>query len=158
MAKAMQGNSYAEAFQNGFGATRRFLVSRGAPIDEAEEIAQAAWARGWEYRGQLRDPGLVSFWVNSIARNLFRARFRRAPVTPLDHASEPSYAFNTDAIDVRTMLGHCSHRDRVLFEKMLEGYSAEEIAQTAGITSTGIRVRLLRARQVIREKTMAVSA
>ena len=62
------------------------------------------------------------------------------------------------AIDVRTMLGHCSHRDRALFEKMLEGYSAEEIAQTAGITSTGIRVRLLRARQAIREKTMAVSA
>ena len=38
------------------------------------------------------------------------------------------------------------------------GLSAEEIAQTAGITSTGIRVRMLRARQVIREKTMAVSA
>ena len=73
---SMHGNSYAEAFQNGFGATRRFLVSRGAPIDEAEEIAQAAWARGWEYRAQLRDPGLVSYWVNSIARNLFRARFR----------------------------------------------------------------------------------
>ena len=70
----MQGNTYAEAFQNGFGATRRFLISRGAPLDDAEEIAQAAWARGWEYREQLRDPGLVGFWVNSIARNLFRAR------------------------------------------------------------------------------------
>jgi RNA polymerase sigma factor (sigma-70 family) len=148
----MHGNSYAEAFQNGFGATRRFLVSRGAPLDEAEEIAQAAWARGWEYRAQLRDPGLVSFWVNSIARNLFRARFRRAAAVPLELTREPSYAFNTDSIDLRTMLDQCSDRDRVLLERVLEGYSAEEIARTTGITSTGIRVRLLRARQGMREK------
>jgi RNA polymerase sigma factor (sigma-70 family) len=148
----MHGNSYAEAFQNGFVATRRFLVSRGAPLDEAEEIAQAAWARGWEYRAQLRDPGLVSYWVNSIARNLFRARFRSAAAVPLELTKEPSYAFNTDSIDLHTMLEHCSARDRALFERMLEGYSAEEIARTSGITSTGIRVRLLRARQGIREK------
>jgi DNA-directed RNA polymerase specialized sigma24 family protein len=157
MGQSMQGTSYAEAFQNGFGATRRFLISRGAPLDVAEEIAQAAWARGWEYRAQLRDPGLVSYWVNSIARNLFRARFRRAAVTPLEHANEPSYAFNTDGIDLRMMLGRCSHRDRALFERMLEGYSAEEIARSSGITSTGVRVRMLRARQAIREKMSPVS-
>ena len=72
----MKRNEYADAFQNGYSATRRFLLSRGAAIEEAEEIAQAAWVRGWEYRDQLRDPSMVSFWVNSIARNLFRARFR----------------------------------------------------------------------------------
>src|SRR5258708_18374421 len=145
----MQRHAYAYAFQNGFGATRRFLISRGAPLDEAEEIAQAAWARGWEYREQLRDPGLVSFWVNSIARNLFRARFRAAIAVPLEMAKEPSYAFDTDTIDLHRMLDHCSQRDRVLFERTLEGYSAEEIARTAGISSTGIRVRLLRARQTL---------
>jgi RNA polymerase sigma factor (sigma-70 family) len=154
----MHGNAYAEAFQNGFGATRRFLISRGAPLDEAEEIAQAAWARGWEYREQLRDPGLVSFWVNSIARNLFRARFRAAIAVPLELAKEPSYAFDTDTIDLRTMLGRCSHRDRALFERTLEGYSAEEIAQSAGISSTGIRVRLLRARQSLRQKMTPAGA
>ena len=148
----MQGTAYAEAFQNGFGATRRFLISRGAPLDEAEEIAQAAWVRGWEYREQLRDPGLVSFWVNSIARNLFRARFRVAITVPLELAREPSYGFNTDSIDLRTMLGRCSHRDRALFERTLEGYSADEIANGSGISSTGIRVRMLRARQSMRQK------
>ncbi len=75
----MLRTDYAEAFETGYGATRRFLLARGAPLEEAEEIAQAAWARGWEFREQLRDPGLVSYWVNSIARNLFRARFR-API------------------------------------------------------------------------------
>jgi DNA-directed RNA polymerase specialized sigma24 family protein len=154
----MQRNAYAEAFQNGFGATRRFLISRGAALDEAEEIAQAAWARGWEYREQLRDPGLVGFWVNSIARNLFRARFRAGIPVPLELAKEPSYAFDTDTIDLRTMLGRCSHRDRALFERTLEGYSAEEIARGAGISSTGIRVRLLRARQSMRQRMTPAGA
>ena len=154
----MQGNAYAEAFLAGFGATRRFLISRGAPLDEAEEIAQAAWARGWEYREQLRDPGLVSYWVNSIARNLFRARFRGAVAVPLEQTHEPSYAFDTGTIDLHRLLDRCSHRDRVLFERTLEGYSAEEIARTAGISSTGIRVRLLRARQTLREKLATAAA
>jgi len=56
---AMERADYAVAFENGYGATRRFLLSRGAGFEEADEIAQAAWVRGWEYREQLRDPSLV---------------------------------------------------------------------------------------------------
>jgi RNA polymerase sigma factor (sigma-70 family) len=127
------------------------LLARGVPLEEAEEIAQAAWVRGWEYREQLRDPGLVSFWVNSIARNLFRARFRGPQTAQLDGTS-PSYQMDLDAIELRRMLESCSRRDRALLERSLAGYSAEEIARNEGITSTGIRVRLLRIRQNLREK------
>ena len=154
----MQAPAYAEAFQNGFGATRRFLISRGAALEEAEEIAQAAWARGWEYREQLRDPGLVSYWVNSIARNLYRARFRSSVPVPLEHIQEPSYAFDTSSIDLRRMLDACSQRDRALLERTLQGYTAEELSRTAGISSTGIRVRLLRARQTLRQKLSIAAA
>jgi DNA-directed RNA polymerase specialized sigma24 family protein len=37
-----------------------------------------------------------------------------------------------------------------LLEQSLEGYSAEEIARSEGITPTGIRVRLLRIRTALR--------
>src|SRR6202166_5386414 len=154
----MKRNEYSDAFQNGYSATRRFLLSRGAALDEAEEIAQAAWARGWEYREQLRDPGLVSYWVNSIARNLYRARFRTAAPVPLEHIQEPSYAFDTDSIDLRKMLDTCSNRDRALLERTLQGYTAEELSRTARITSTGIRVGLLRARQTLRQKLSIAAA
>jgi DNA-directed RNA polymerase specialized sigma24 family protein len=154
----MQGNVYAEAFQTGFGATRRFLISRGAALEEAEEIAQAAWARGWEFREQLRDPDLVSYWVNSIARNLYRARFRSAAPVPLEHVQEPSYAFDTSAIDLRKLLEACSDRDRALLERTLQGYTAEELSHAAGISSTGIRVRLLRARHSLRAKFAQAAA
>ena len=56
------------------------------------------------------------------------------------------------AIELNGLLQHCSLRDRDLVEKSLEGYSAEEIAKDAGITPTGIRVRLLRVRQSLRRK------
>jgi RNA polymerase sigma factor (sigma-70 family) len=148
---AMRRNQYAEAFQNGFPATKRFLLSRGAALEEAEEIAQAAWARGWEYRDQLRDPGLVGFWVNSIARNLFRAKFRMKTTVPIDGVDAP-YTMNLDEIDLRRLLERCSPRDRDLLERSLEGYSAEEIAKNEGITSTGIRVRMLRIRQSLRDR------
>jgi RNA polymerase sigma factor (sigma-70 family) len=146
----MKRNEYADAFQKGYSATRRFLLSRGAALDEAEEIAQAAWVRGWEYREQLRDPSMVNFWVNSIARNLFRARFRTPPVIPLE-GIDPSYSMSLEEqIEVRRMLERCPPRDRALLEKSLAGYSAEEIAKDEGISSTGIRVRMLRIRQGIR--------
>jgi RNA polymerase sigma-70 factor (ECF subfamily) len=148
----MERTEYAVAFESGYGATRRFLLSRGAGIDEADEIAQAAWVRGWEYRQQLRDPSLVSYWVNSIARNLFRARFRTAPMTSLD-GIDPSYSMSLEKeIDLNRMLDSCPGKDRALIEKSLSGYSAEEIAETEGISSTGIRVRLLRIRQNLRQE------
>lgn len=148
----MERKDYGLAFQNGYGATRRFLLANGAALDEAEEIAQAAWVRGWEYRDQLRDPAMVGFWVNSIARNLFRARFRGPVATSID-GLHPSYTMDMDALELRRLLERCSHRDRLLLERNLEGYSAEEIAREAGITSTGIRVKLLRIRNSLRQQT-----
>jgi RNA polymerase sigma factor (sigma-70 family) len=147
----MLRNDYAQAFETGYSATRRFLLARGAPLEEAEEIAQAAWARGWEFRDQLRDPGLVSYWVNSIARNLFRARFR-APIQTEMEDADAAYTLDVDAIEVLRLLDRCSQRDRALLEQSLEGYSAEEIARAEGITPTGIRVRLLRIRSALRDK------
>jgi RNA polymerase sigma factor (sigma-70 family) len=149
--EVMLGTEYAQAFETGYGATRRFLLSRGAPMEEAEEIAQAAWVRGWEYREQLRDPGLVSYWVNSIARNLFRARFRAPLQAEMDDANA-AYTLDLDSIEIGRLLARCPIRDRHLLEQSLEGYSAEELAQTEGITPTGIRVRLLRIRQSLREQ------
>jgi DNA-directed RNA polymerase specialized sigma24 family protein len=148
----MQAKVYAEAFETGFGATRRFLISRGLDAEEAEEIAQDAWVRGWEHRSQLREPRLVSFWVNAIARNLFRAKFRAPLRVPIGENQDPVYTMSLDLIELNRLLESCSTRDREMLEQILEGYSAEEISKTSGISSTGVRVRMLRARQALRRK------
>jgi len=69
----------------------------------------------------------------------------------------PSYTMDLDRIELNRMLEHCPRNDRALLKRSLEGYSAEEIARSAGITSTGIRVRLLRIRQSLRDR-MAMAA
>ena len=106
----MERKDYGEAFLRCYGATRRYLLASGAAIDEAEEIAQAAWVRGWEYRDQLRDPAMVGFWVNSIARNLFRARFRGAIAMPIDGV-QPSYTMDLETLELRRLLDRCTQRD-----------------------------------------------
>ncbi len=152
----MERKDYGEAFVTGYTATRRFLLALGAAMEMADEIAQAAWVRGWEYRDQLRDPGMVGFWVNSIARNLYRAQFR-GPITMPMEGLNPSYTMELNTLELKRLLDRCPLRDRKLLERNLQGYSAEEIAQESGITSTGIRVRLLRIRNSLREQTAAAA-
>src|SRR5258708_34641665 len=125
----MHCEEFATAFPAGYKSTCRFLISRGAPATEAEEIAQAAWARGWEHRDQLRNPTLVGYWVNSIARNLFRAKFRAPIIVALEPYQDPGYVMSMAGIELRQMLDACSLRDRQMLEKILEGYSAEEIGR-----------------------------
>lgn len=152
----MRSKPYAEAFENGFPGTMRFLRSRGADLAEAEELAQAAWARGWEHRDQLRHANVVVFWVNSIALNLLRAKFRIRATTPIDGV-DAHYTMDLRAIDLHRLLERCSRRDRDLLEKSLEGHSTEELAKNLGITSTGVRVRMLRIRKRLRGR-IGVSA
>jgi DNA-directed RNA polymerase specialized sigma24 family protein len=150
--KPMKQDEYGVAFESGYSATRRYLLANGAPVEEAEEIAQAAWVRGWEYRAQLRDPRMLGFWVNSIARNLFRARFRGPLKVSID-GQNPAYQMDMASFELRRMMERCSRKDQSLIQKTLEGYSTEEMARDAGITPTGIRVRLLRIRQSLRAQT-----
>ena len=51
----MTREEYGKAYQKGYNLTVRFLVSRGLAYDAAQETAQAAWVKGWERIGQLRD-------------------------------------------------------------------------------------------------------
>lgn len=146
----MTQTQYADAYIRGFELTQRFLVSRGISYDTAEESAQAAWARGWEYRHQLRDPTRLLTWVNRIALNLFRNSLRRREVgetaveTPVLPQASPL------TIDVRRALAKCVPADRDMIEKTyLAGYTSVELGQQNGCTAGAVRIRILRARRRI---------
>ncbi len=145
-------NDYAEAFETGYSGTRRFLLARGAPLEEAEEIAQAAWARGWEFRDQLRDPGLVGYLGKFHREKFVPGSFSRAASKPRLKMAMPSTLSTSMPSKLGRLLDRCPQRDRQLLEQSLEGYSAEEIADSEGITPTGIRVRILRIRQMLRDQ------
>src|SRR6185437_12698289 len=89
----MSREEYSQAYSVGFESTVRLLLSRGADRDRAREASQAAWAKGWECRHQLRQPRKVLAWVNTIALNIFR-NLRRHPMLQLSAEPRLSWATN----------------------------------------------------------------
>jgi RNA polymerase sigma factor (sigma-70 family) len=146
----MTTEDYGKAYQRGYNLTVRFLVSRGLPYDAAQETAQAAWVKGWERIGQLRDQSMVLTWMNSIALNIHRSYIRREPLLQaLPELSTPPKV-NLAAIDVRRILKSCKHNDRMVLQRhYLEGFKVQEIAEQQGWTETAVRIRLLRARRTV---------
>lgn len=126
----------------------RFLLSRGVQRDNAIEVAQAAWVRGWERLSQLRDEELVTTWINTIALNLYRGALRGAPLNlPHLEIRDRTVSIDLAAIDMARILGFCRRQDRMLLEQCLSGASMAEIAHKNGVSETAIRIRLLRARR-----------
>jgi RNA polymerase sigma factor (sigma-70 family) len=146
----MTRDEYGAAYQKGYGLTVRFLISRGLAYDVAQDTAQAAWTRGWERLGQLRDPRMVLTWMNSIALNIHRSFLRREPLFHTLPEIPTPPKINLAAIDARRILQCCKKKDRIVLEgHYLEGFKVQEIASEHGWTETAVRIRLLRARRSV---------
>ncbi|MCW5965523.1 MAG: RNA polymerase sigma factor [Bryobacterales bacterium] len=143
---------FAQAFQTHFRKTLRFLRSRGASEDLAEEVAQEAWARGWERLHQLRNPEVVDVWVNSIAKHLWRNRVVRdqrnrelSDNMAVDHSPDGGILWQqiTQACGVE--------EQKLLNLHYVRGYTSNEIAERVGSTALAIRLRLMRTRRKLEQ-------
>ncbi|MFN8814439.1 MAG: RNA polymerase sigma factor [Acidobacteriota bacterium] len=137
---------YAASYQEGYAKTVRFLASTGAPPDLAEEVAQAAWARGWERLGQLRQAQALPFWINSIAKNLLRSDCRKRQLSAelLDNTlvADP---LESEPIDAQRVFAGCSETERELLQLYyIEGFTSRELSESMGLSAVGVRVRLTR--------------
>jgi RNA polymerase sigma factor (sigma-70 family) len=149
----MTRDGFGQAYQRGFELTVRFLLSRGLRRDIASEIAQTAWVRGWERRGQLRNEALVVTWINTIALNAYRSLLRNESLNrELPELADRSVAIDLAAIDVARVLNSCGPRDRILLEQYMNGFTMAEIAHRQNVTETAVRIRLLRARRAARRR------
>jgi DNA-directed RNA polymerase specialized sigma24 family protein len=148
----MTRDAYGQAYQKGFDLTIRFLLSRGLRRDTASEVAQAAWVRGWERHGQLRNDDFVVTWVNTIALNVYRSLLRNESLVnrEVQNLQDRVVGIDLAAIDVGRMLSSCGTHDRILLEQYMDGFTMAEIARKHNSTETAIRIRLLRARRAAR--------
>ena len=151
--KPLDREQFGDAFRHGYPLTLRFLLSRGAAADIAEEIAQAAWAKSWECREQLRQPNMIGAWVNSIAKNMLKNRFRADQKLEMLTETVKAEGLPGVNVDVNRILTRCDQRDStILTGYYLEGYTTEEIAKQLGLTPVTVRVRLLRIRRSLRSQ------
>ena len=149
----MTATDYAQAYEKGFQNTVRFLLSRGVEASTAEESAQAAWARGWEKRKHLKEAKRVVQWVNTIALNYFRGRYRkesREEELPVREFSV-SPANTLVRVDLPKSAQSCSKSDwRLLTAHYVAGYSSDEIAKQTGLNPVTVRVRISRAKSKLK--------
>lgn len=148
----MTKDAFGMAYQHGFEITVRFLMSRGIRPQYALESAQSAWVKGWEMLTQLRDERMVLSWVNSIALNDYRKYHKQQSklqnLFDLPGGPEPDMS----ALDLKRILAFVSMDDRSLLELRMQGASVNEIAGHYKVSNTAIRLRLLRARRLVKTK------
>lgn len=150
----MEKERYAADYRTGIHSTIRLLLSKGLLIEEAEELAQAAWVRGWEAKHQLKQTERVIPWVNSIAVNaMYNQRRRHSRFEPLDEnrAGRSSPSGVSAKIDAARLLDRCSPLDKsLILHRYAGGYEMDEIARIHGISCVATRVRIHRAKAALR--------
>lgn len=149
---------FAKAYGNGFASTVRFLMSRGARHDEAEEIAQSAWTRGWEARAQVASPGSVVAWVNTIALRAMCKERRRGqrleecPADPPSPGASRMLGRVGERVDALALISRCAAVDQsLLIGRYFKEAPFDDLARRHGISPVAARIRVHRAMQALRE-------
>ena len=160
-----------------FGLAFRILGRR----HDAEEVVQQTFLSVVEHIKDFREESTFHTWLSRIATNHALALLRRIKVratVPLsENRSGESYAElphpeyiaqwqeTPDDIVARRetralldeALGELDEKYRVVFVlRDIEGFSTNETAETLGITPGNVKVRLLRARLMLRERLTRV--
>lgn len=130
-------------------ARRLALVLRDST--EAQDIAQAAFARAMEKRHRFSG-GDARAWLYTIALRLaFNELRRRRQTGPLNVSAEPTWAMATDP-DLWLALDQLDPRHRAaLLLSVLDGYSHEEIGRMLGVRTGTVSSWLSRGRARLRE-------
>ncbi len=137
---------------------RRSLSLRLGDDDLAQDIVQDVFVRIHDRADQLEDVDRVKGWIHRIAHNaMVDALRRRRPQVDLDDslaaAPEPDARLQAAVDDaLRTMLGQLGPEDReALVVTELEGRTQRELADRLGLSPSGAKSRVQRARRRLRK-------
>lgn len=129
-------------------ARRLTLVLHDA--DEAQDIAQAAFARALERRHQFHG-GDARAWLYTIGLRLALNEVRRrSRLVPLDGADEPGWAMQSEP-DLWLALAQLEPQQRAaLVLATLDGYTHAEIATMLGVREGTVSSWLSRSKERLR--------
>ena len=145
-ATALTLDAFARAYVKGFHQTTKFLISKGAALDLAEEVAQGAWVRGWEARDQLHLQDRLLPWVNTIAFHSLCTDHRRSVrYTELTEVADSNSPDPVAALDAGILMNRCSPFEKALLtQRYVDGMDLKAIAVTHGLSEIAVRLRIHR--------------
>jgi len=148
----LTASQFAAAYRGFFHQTVNYLRASGSNAERAEELAQAAWARGWEFRDQLRDSAAVQSWVCAIARNLRHLDFRKTRTTQNLTETTAIVQPDTRPLYLQQLLRPLPKTDRsLLLSTYINGSTSNELGAQLGISPVAVRVRVARAKSSVRK-------
>jgi RNA polymerase sigma factor (sigma-70 family) len=133
----------------------------------SEDAGQEAFITAWRKLHELREPERLRPWLGQIARNAALGQLRRrrghetldATLPLADESPTPDQAAATEdeAELVRACLAKLPETNRVpLILYYREGESVSKVAETLGISEEAVRQRLVRGREMLRDRMSAV--
>ena len=141
---------------------RRFVRSRVADTDEADDIVQDVCLRAVGRLETIRDAARVESWLFQIARNAIIDHYRRKrPVAELpadlidESGSGDSGRPDLSACLPRLLDGMVEPDREALQLTAIEGMKQRELAERLGISLSGAKSRVQRARKRLRELVIA---
>lgn len=142
-----------ESFQQG---VFRYVSARISNRADAEDVVQEIFLKIHDRKDEIRDSERVAGWVFRIASNAVHDHYRaRKPqpdaVQPQPQAEELSEAHQELASCVKPFVQMLDepYRDALLMTEF-EGVSQVEAAHRAGISVSGMKSRVQRARKLLR--------
>jgi len=137
---------------------RRFVRGRVSNPEEADDIVQEVCLRAVSKLDTVRDDGRVESWLYQIARNAIVDHYRRKrALLPLPETLvggvEPHAAGSPDLTGCMTRLldGMDSTDREALRLTALDGLKQRELAERLGLSVSGAKSRVQRARQRLRD-------
>lgn len=136
---------------------RQFIRSRIANPDDAEDLLQEVYLRIHRHIGELRADEKLQSWVYQIARNAIIDHYRTQRVTselpgslPLPEAPDPD-AIQELAASLQSMVDCLPEKDRQALRMVeLEGRTQQALAQQLGLSLSGAKSRVQRAREKLK--------
>jgi len=140
-----------------------FIHRRVEDLPTAEDLLQEVFLRIHTRMETLKDESRLESWVYQIARNVILDHYRRrrdtVPVS--DELPGADATMETDPADVlassmREMVDALPepYREALILTEF-EGLTQAELAKTLGISSSGAKSRVQRARQKIKDELLA---
>ena len=133
-------------------------------VDIAQEAVQAAWQKAWVKLGTIRAADRLRPWLVSVAANeakqLARSRHRRwmrevaiDGDQPAGARLAPDPSGRAAELDLANALADLNPDDRTLIAlRYAAGLTSDEIGRAIGMTGGGVRARLARLLNRLREE------
>lgn len=151
-----------ELFKSLNSRLKQFILQRVADQSAADDILQNVFLKIHSHVGTLRDETKLESWIFQITRNAiadhYRTRFSSHETTEKKEPAEMPAEENLMekfAVGVREMIGQLpDHYREALLLTEFEGISQQELADRLGISLSGAKSRVQRARQLLKDLLM----